>query len=130
LGFFPFHNQKVGGSGPDTSITSLQYFLIYGLGNGWLLGTGPTISDDWNAEGGQEWTVPLQLALSKTLTIGERVAKLSFSAERNVIAPDAFAEDWTYTFTFSPVTTNPFQRTPQSPPVDAATRAAAIAPIR
>lgn len=111
-GLFPFHNEKVGGDGSDTSITSLQYFAFYSLGGGWLVGTGPTMSYDWNAPSGQEWTVPLQLALSKTTSIGARPIKLNLSAERNVIRPDAFSEDWTFSFTISPVTSNPFQRDP------------------
>lgn len=101
---FPFHNQKVGGDGADTSSTSLQYFLFYGVGDGRLIGTGPTMSYGWNAPSGQDWTVPLQLALTKTVFLGKQAMKLNLSAERNVVAPDAFAEDWTYTFTFSPVT--------------------------
>ncbi len=128
-GLFPFHNEKIGGSGPETSITSLQYFLFYSLGDGWLIGTGPTNTYDWNAPDGQEWTVPVQLSLSKTTAIGSQLVKLNFSVERNVIAPDAFTEDWTYTFQISPVTKNPFQKTPPTP-VDAATRAAVLAPIR
>ncbi|WP_380058985.1 hypothetical protein ACFE33_15880 (plasmid) [Falsihalocynthiibacter sp. SS001] len=129
-GIFPFHNEKVGGSGADTSITSLQYFLFYGLGGGWMVGTGPTMTYDWNAPSGQEWTVPVQLAVSKTTAIGKRIVKLNFSVERNVVRPDTFAEDMTYTFTISPVTKNPFQKNPPSPPLDAATRAALLAPIR
>jgi len=121
-GLFPFHNEKVGGNGPDTSITSLQYFGFYGLGNGWLIGTGPTVTYDWNADDGQEWTVPLQLAVSKTMSLGARPIKLNFSVEKNVIRPDAFAEDWTFTFTFSPVTKNPFQRNPPVTDVSMASR--------
>ncbi len=128
-GVFPFHNEKVGGNGADTSITSLQYFLFYGLGNGWQIGTGPTMTYDWNAPSGQEWTVPVQLAIAKTTAIGKQLVKFNFSAEKNVVRPDAFAEDWTVTFTFSPVVKNPFQRAP-SPPVDTATRSAILAPIR
>ena len=129
-GAFPFHNEKVGGDGPETSITSLQYFLFYGLGNGWQIGTGPTMTYDWNAPSGQEWTVPIQLALAKTTAIGKQLVKFNLSAEKNIVRPDPFAEDWTVTFTFSPVVKNPFQRNPPSPPVDAATRAAVLAPIR
>lgn len=129
-GLFPFHNWKVGGSGPDTSITSLQYFLFYGLGNGWLIGTGPTMSYDWNAPSDDAWTVPIQLAVSKTTAIGSQLVKLNFSVEKNVVKPNAFGEDMTYTFTVSPVVKNPFQRTPPSPPVDAATRAAVLAPLK
>ena len=129
-GVFPFHNEKVGGNGADTSISSLQYFLFYGLGDGWQIGTGPTMAYDWNAPPGQEWTVPIQLALAKTTAIGKQLVKFNLSAEKNIVRPDPFAEDWTVTFTFSPVVKNPFQPSPTSPPFDAATRAAVLAPIR
>ena len=129
-GFFPFHNEKVGGSGPDTSITSLQYFLFYGLGNGWQIGTGPTITYDWNADSDDAWTVPFGLQVAKTTAIGKQLIKLNAGIEKNVVAPDAFASDWKFTLQFSPVISNPFQPNPLSPPVDEVTRAAVLAPIR
>ena len=128
-GFFPFHNEKVGGSGADVSITSLQYFLFYGLGNGLQIGTGPTITYDWEASGGNEWTVPFGIQIAKTTAIGKQIVKLNVGIEKNVIAPDPLASDWKLTFTFSPVIANPFQPNPPSS-LDAATRAAALAPIR
>ncbi len=109
-GLFPLHNEKVGGSGPDTSITSLQYFLFYGLGNGWQIGTGPTITYDWNAASGQKWTVPFGLTVAKTTAIGGKLVKLNLAAEYNAVRPDTFGSDWKFTFTFSPVVKNPFQR--------------------
>ncbi|MEP2530358.1 hypothetical protein [Shimia sp.] len=109
-GLFPFHNERIGGNGPDTSITSLQYFLFYGLGNGWQIGTGPTISYDWNAANGQEWTVPFGLTVAKTTAIGNQLVKLNMAAEYNVVRSETFASDWKFTFTFSPVTKNPFLR--------------------
>ncbi len=129
-GFFPFHNEKIGGSGPDVSLTSLQYFLFYGLGNGWQVGTGPTISYDWKAESDDAWTVPFGLQIAKTTAFGKQLVKLNAGIEKNVIAPDSFASDWKFTFTFSPVVANPFQPNPPSPPVDAVTRTAVLAPIR
>ena len=128
-GLFPFHSEKIGGDGPDVSVTSLQYFLFKSLGNGWMIGTGPTMTYDWNAVSGQEWTVPIQLAVSKTTAIGEQLVKLNFSAERNVVQPDAFSEDWTLSFTFSPVVKNPFQKNPPAPKMDDVTRAAVLAPF-
>lgn len=110
VGLFPFHNEKVGGSGPDTSVTSLQYFLFASLGNGWQVGTGPTISYDWNAASGQEWTVPFGVSVAKTTAIGSQLVKLNAGIEYNAVRPDAFASDWKFTFTFSPVAKNPFQR--------------------
>ena len=100
------------------------------LGDGWQIGTGPTNTYDWNAPSGEEWTVPVQLALAKTTAIGDQIVKLNFSIEKNVVRPDAFAEDWTATFTFSPVVKNPFQPNPPAPPVDEVTRAALLSPVR
>lgn len=129
-GVFPFHNEKVGGSGPDVSITSLQYFLFYGLGGGWQVGTGPTLTYDWKAESDDAWTVPFGIQLAKTTSIGNQLVKMNAGIEKNAVAPDAFASDWKFTFTFSPVIGNPFQPTPPAPEIDAATRAAVLAPIR
>ncbi len=129
-GLFPFHNEKIGGSGPDTSITSFQYFLFYGLGDGWQVGTGPTMTYNWEAPSGDEWTVPIQLALAKTTAFGDQIVKFNLSAEKNVVAPDPFSEDWTFTFTVSPVVKNPFQPNPPAPRVDDVTRAALLKPIR
>ncbi len=129
-GIFPFHNEKIGGTGPDTSITSLQYFLFYGLGNGWQIGIGPTITYNWKAPDDEEWTVPFQLAVAKTTAIGGQIVKMNLSAERKVVRPDTFSEDWTVKFTASPVTANPFQRNPPQPPMDDVTRQAVLAPIR
>lgn len=132
LGLFPFHNEKVGGSGGDVSLTSLQYFLFYGLGGGWQIGTGPTITYDWNAQSGQEWTVPFGLQAAKTTVLGKQLVKLNAGIEYNAVRPDAFASDWKFTFQISPVTKNPFQRNPPvpEPPADVVTRAAVLAPIR
>ena len=129
-GLFPFHNEKIGGSGEDTSITSLQYFLFFSLNDGWQIGTGPTITYDWNADSDNDWTVPFGVQVAKTAAIGSQIIKLNAGIEKNVVAPDAFASDWKFTLQFSPVTKNPFQSAPPSPPVDAATRAAVLAPIR
>lgn len=129
-GAFPFHNEKVGGSGADVSITSLQYFLFYGLGGGWQIGTGPTITYDWKADSDDAWTVPFGVQVAKTTAIGKQLVKLNAGIEKNVVAPDAFASDWKLTFTFSPVIGNPFQPNPPAPEVDAATRAAVLVPIR
>lgn len=129
-GVFPFHNEKVGGSGPDVSITSLQYFLFYSLGKGWQVGTGPTITYDWEADSDNAWTVPFGVQVAKTTAFGKQLVKLNAGIEKNAIAPDAFASDWKFTFTFSPVIKNPFQANPPTPLVDEATRAAVLAPLR
>ena len=109
-GVFPFHNEKIGGDGSDFSVTSLQYFLFYSLGGGWQIGTGPTITYDWNAPSDDAWTVPVGLTVAKTTSIGGTPVKLNLGAEYNVIRPDSFGSDLKITLTISPVIKNPFQR--------------------
>lgn len=128
-GFFPFHNEKVGGSGPDVSITSLQYFVFYGLGDGWQIGTGPTITYDWKANSNDACTVPFGVQVAKTTVIRHQIIKLNAGNEKNVTAPDLLASDWTFTCTFSPVIAKPFQPNRPNPPADAAARAAVLALI-
>ncbi len=109
-GLFPFHNQKIGGDGSEFSVTSLQYFLFYSLGDGWQIGTGPTITYDWNATSDNAWTVPVGLTVAKTTTFGSTPVKMNFGVEYSVVRPDSFGTDWKVTLTISPVIKNPFQR--------------------
>jgi hypothetical protein len=109
-GLFPFHNEKIGGDGADFSVTSLQYFLFYSLGGGWQIGTGPTITYDWNASSDDAWTVPVGLTIAKTTSIGGTPVKMNLGAEYNIVRPDSFGSDLKVTLTISPVIKNPFQR--------------------
>ncbi|NOC47730.1 hypothetical protein [Ruegeria sp. HKCCD7559] len=129
FGIFPSHNEKVGGSGPSTSLTSFQYFAFASIGNGWLIGTDPIITYNWEATSSEAWTFPVTLNVNKTTEIGGLPFKLAFIAEKNLQAPDRFSQDTRFEFQISPVVTNPFQRNPPMPSVDAATRAAVLAPI-
>ncbi|MEM1076517.1 MAG: hypothetical protein AAF665_17840 [Pseudomonadota bacterium] len=128
-GFFPFHNKKVSGDGQDVSITSLQHFLFFGLGDGWRVGTGPTITCDWEADSDDAWRVPFGIQVAKTTANEKRLVKLNAGIEKNVIAPDPLASDWKFTFTFSPFISNPFQPNPPASEVDAVTRAPVLAAI-
>lgn len=109
-GIFPFHHEKIGGDGADFSVTSLQYFLFYSLPDGWQIGTGPTITYDWNATSDQAWTVPVGLTVAKTTAVGGTPVKMNLGLEYSVVRPDSFGTDWKLTFTVSPVIKNPFQR--------------------
>ena len=73
-----------------------------------MIGTGPTITYDWNATSGNQWTVPFALSVAKTTTIGKQPVKLNAAIEYGAIRPDNFGQEWKLTFTFSPITKNPF----------------------
>ena len=103
-GVFPNHQWDIGGSGnKDISLTTIQPFYTYLPGGGWSVGTGPTITYDWEAT---QWTVPLQINAGKTVVIGGRPWK--FSAELNyyVEKPDAFGPEWMLGINVAPVVKN------------------------
>jgi len=44
---------------PGINQFNLQPFINYNLRNGWAFATAPIIIANWDAESGQQWTVPL-----------------------------------------------------------------------
>jgi len=70
LGLFPNHQWDIGGSGnTDINLTSIQIFYTYLPGGGWSIGSGPSITYDWENE---QWTVPLQINAGKTVVLNGR----------------------------------------------------------
>ena len=94
----------------DTSLTSIQYIYSINLGSGYQLASGPSITYDWEALSGQELTVPLGIGLAKTSIFGKMPIKMQFQTFYNVEAPDAFAQDWGFRLSISPVVANPFAK--------------------
>jgi len=65
-GIIPNHAWDV--SGPqDISLTTFQPIVVYFLGGGWTPGTAGMLKYDWH---GKQWTVPLNLGLSRTIKPG------------------------------------------------------------
>ena len=112
VGGLIFHQWDVAGGDeePGTSITSINYLYAIGLGGAYQLAAGPTITYDWNAEDGQEWTVPLGVGLAKTVIMGSTPVKLQAQVFYYVEQPDAFGPEWGFKLSFSPVVKNPFAR--------------------
>lgn len=81
---------RIGGSENTTAINSffVQPFINYNLRRGWALSTSPSITADWNAPSGQEWTVPLGMGVSKVSMIGKQPVNLSLQYYHNVVRPD------------------------------------------
>jgi hypothetical protein len=81
---------RIGGSDNTTAISSffVQPFVNYNLHRGWSLSTSPSITADWNAPSGQQWTVPLGMGVSKVSLIGKQPVNLSLQYYHNVVRPD------------------------------------------
>lgn len=86
---------RIGGSDNTTAINAffIQPFINYNFHRGWSISTSPSITADWNAPSGQQWTVPLGLGVSKVTGIGKQPVNISLQYYHNVVRPDAAGAD-------------------------------------
>ncbi len=105
LGIFPNHQWGFGGDAgvPDINLTSIQIFGTIIAGGGWTWGTAPTVSYDHNTN---QWTVPLNLNIGKTIIAGGRPWKLGAEINYYVDKPDAFGPKWMIGISVAPVVEN------------------------
>jgi hypothetical protein len=106
-GIFPNHQWDVAGwgEGKDTQFntTQIEAFVKFLPGGGWAVGSLPIMTYDWVEE---QWTVPLNLTVSKTLKVGNTPVKLELDLNYYVEQPDAFGPDWMVGLNITPVVTN------------------------
>ena len=103
-GLFPNHQWDVGGSGDaNINLTTITAFYTYLPGGGWSVGTGPIMTFDWESE---QWTVPLQLNVGKTVVWNGRPWKLSVEANYYVEKSDTFGPEWMIGINIAPVVKN------------------------
>ena len=71
----------------------IQPFVNYNFPDGLYLTTSPIWTVDWNAGGGQQWTLPLGGGVGKIFHLGKLPVNTSIAAYYNVVRPD-FAANW------------------------------------
>ena len=73
----------------------LQPFINYNFADkpGRYLTFAPIITANWEAAGGEKWTVPIGLGIGQITKFGKQPVNVQASAYYNVIAPDNGA-DW------------------------------------
>lgn len=76
----------------------IQPFANYNLDDGWYIYSDPAITANWQAGGGQRWTVPLGGGLGRIFTIGNQPLNVRVGAFYNVEKPSN-APDWYAKFT-------------------------------
>jgi len=107
-GIFPSHQWNVTGwSGESFSTTQFQPVLKFLLGDGWTVGSSPIGFYNWES---YEWTIPVNLFISKTVILGKTPWKFQLEANYYVEQPDAFGPQVMIGFNISPVVNNPFQK--------------------
>jgi hypothetical protein len=105
-GVFPNHQWDVAGSGDvEINLTTIQPIFVYLPGGGWNMGSAPSITHDWQAEQDQ-WTVPLQVNLGKTVIWNGRPWKFGVEVNYYVEKADTFGPEWMVSFNVAPVVKN------------------------
>ena len=106
IGLFPNHQWDIGGSGDaDINLTTMQLFGTWLPGGGWNVGSSPILSYDHDVN---EWTIPLNLSVGRTVIRAGRAWKISAELNYYVEQPDAFGPRWLFGISIAPVVENPF----------------------
>ena len=75
-----------------------QYFLNYNLADGWYLSSTPIITANWEADSGNQWTVPFGGGAGKVVKYGNLPVDYKLTAYWNAEKPE-YAPDWQLQFT-------------------------------
>jgi hypothetical protein len=106
FGLFPSHQWDV--SGPaQINRTTIQPIVVFLPGNAWAFGSNPIISYDWVDE---QWTIPLQLFVGKTVKFGGVPLRLGLEANYFVEQPAALGQELMLAFNITPVLPNIFAK--------------------
>lgn len=94
MGFVASNTWSIAGESDrdDVNFFFAQWFVNYNLGNGWAVGTAPVVTANWEAESGQQWTIPWGLQVSKIMKFGNQPVNLLLGYYDNSEHPDGGAE--------------------------------------
>jgi len=83
----------------DQSVSAMliQPFVNYNLPHGWYFTTAPIITANWEADSGNQWTVPVGGGVGKLFKLGKLPVNTQLQAFSNVEKP-RFAADWQLRF--------------------------------
>ncbi len=82
----------------DVSQLLLEPFINYNLDEGWYLISDMIITANWEADSGNQWTVPVGGGFGKMFEIGSQKMNTKLEAYYNVENPDG-APDWSFGWT-------------------------------
>ncbi len=103
-GIFPSHQWDVAGwSDANYSDTQIQLLFRVLPGGGWAVGSLPIMNYNWESE---DWTIPLNLTVSKTTHFGNTPLKIELELNYYVEQPDAFGPEWMVGLNLTPVVAN------------------------
>ena len=89
LGVLANNIWSVAGSGsrPDVNQFLLQYFINYNLKKGWFITWQPTLTANWEADSGNQWTVPYGGGIGRIMKLGFQPVSLTAQFYGNAVHP-------------------------------------------
>lgn len=105
LGVFPQQWWSYAGdaSRPSTNQMNLQPIAALFFDGGWTVGYSGNITANWTAESGNQWTVPLGLAVSKVVKFGRLPVKIGLAGQYMVTQPEPVGQRWNIQIQLTPV---------------------------
>ncbi len=79
----------------DVNLLFSQVFVTKNLTNGWYVNSAPVITANWEADSGDQWTVPLGLGAGRLTRFGTTPVNIQVGAYRYVVSPDG-GPDWQF----------------------------------
>ena len=76
----------------DVNSFLMQYFVNYNLPDGWYLTSAPIITANWEAESGEQWTVPFGGGIGRVFRIGRQPINMQTQVFYNVETPTTGAK--------------------------------------
>lgn len=74
-----------------------QYFINYNMEDGWYLSSTPIITANWEADSGNEWTIPFGGGIGRLVKFGKLPVDFKLAAYWNAEKPE-HAPDWSLEF--------------------------------
>ena len=72
----------------DVTLLNMQLFYYYALTDTISIGAGPNIIADFEANKGDQWTVPLGIGINKTINIGKVPTRFALEYYGSVVRPN------------------------------------------
>ncbi len=77
----------------DINLFTWQYFINYNFEGGWYFTSAPIMTANWEAESGEEWTVPVGGGFGRIFRIGKQPMNANFQYFYNLEQPEGVG-DW------------------------------------
>lgn len=71
----------------DVNAMTFQYFINYNMEKGWYVSTAPVLTANWEADSGDQWTVPVGAGVGRVFKIGSQHVNMKAAAYYNVQEP-------------------------------------------